>query len=254
MTKKLLWSVYVGWNWDCSGWSGPRRRHQSSEQWIGARSSSYATNCIHFCANNRPQMCLFLFLSKQYFIFFCNFSPSVVLFLAVSPLHNVTVGKFGANCGIGCKLPILDNLTHGRMLVPSVWPARQRSNISAMVSWRTMCKQQCRVPARQTRSEFVCWIGVSILVREERWAANIRTDARAGGYGVRMGTDHTGQTTDSLWKRFVPYPEGSWAHEGGRKGGGAWRLWRDYTNSWALDSLTHTHTQTLWAHKSSAWW
>lgn len=28
---------------------------------------------------------------------------------------------------------------------------RQCSNISAMVSWRTVCKQQCRLPARQIR-------------------------------------------------------------------------------------------------------
>lgn len=48
----------------------------------------------------------------------------------------------------------------------------------------------------------------------------MRTDARAGGYGARMGTDHTGQTTDRLWKHFVPFPEGSWAHEGGRRGMG----------------------------------
>lgn len=63
----------------------------------------------------------------------------------------------------------------------------------------------------------VCGIRVSILVCEERWAANIRTDARAGGYGARMGTDHMEQTTDSLWKCSVSYPEGSWAHEGGKK-------------------------------------
>ncbi len=58
---------------------------------------------------------------------------------------------------------------------------------------------------------------------------------------MRMGTDHTGQTTDSLWKRFVPYPEGSWAHEGGRKGGvlGV----SDETTS-THRPLTHSHTPT----------
>lgn len=181
----------------------------------------------------------FSYFKPTVFHYFSNFSASVVLFLAISPLHTVIVGKFGqANCGMGCKQAILDNLTHGRMVLPSERPARQCSNISAMVSWRTMCKQQWRVPARQTGSESVCGIGVGILVCEERWAANMRTDARAGGYGVRVGTDHKRQTTDSLWKHFVPYPEGSWAHEGGRKeeAGGLHKL----MSSW----LTHTHPHT----------
>lgn len=92
-----------------------------------------------------------------------------------------------------------------------------------------MCKQQCREPARQTRSECVIGIWVGILVFEERRAANMKTDARAGGYGVRMGTDPVGQTTDRQWKHLVPYPQGSWAHEEG--GMGDWSRWRDYTNS-----------------------
>ena len=44
--------------------------------------------------------------------------------------------------------------------------------------------------------------------------------ARGNDYGVQMGMDHVGRTTDSLWKCIVPYPEGSWVHEEGRKGGG----------------------------------
>ena len=58
-----------------------------------------------------------------------------------------------------------------------------------------MCKQQCSMPARQTRSEFVRGVRVAILICEDRGAANMRTEARAGGYGVQLGMDHTGQKT-----------------------------------------------------------
>lgn len=75
----------------------------------------------------------------------------------------------------------------------------------------------------------------------------MRTDARAGGYGARMGTDHMGQTTDRLWKHFVPFPEGSWAHEGGRRGmgGGGWTVLgvSDETTP-TQRLLTHSHTPT----------
>lgn len=46
----------------------------------------------------------------------------------------------------------------------------------------------------------------------------MRTDARAGGYGVQMGTIIQERQQISLSKRFVPYPEDSWAHERGRMG------------------------------------
>lgn len=36
----------------------------------------------------------------------------------------------------------------------------------------------------------------------------MRTDARAGGYRVQMGTDHTGETTDMSVKMFCTLPRG----------------------------------------------
>lgn len=67
----------------------------------------------------------------------------------------------------------------------------------------------------------------------------MKTDARASGYGVRMGKDHMGQTTDRLWKHFVPCPEGSWADQGGE---GMLGVSDETTPTHGL--LTHSHTPT----------
>lgn len=84
MTKNLLGFVYPDRSCGRSGWSGQRRRLQSSELQIGARSLSYATDCIHFSANNRPHKCIIFFLKAKGPSLFSVLSHHLWFFSAVS--------------------------------------------------------------------------------------------------------------------------------------------------------------------------
>lgn len=95
------------------------------------------------------------------------------------------------------------------------------------------------LPGRLDQILSVCEIGVGTLFCEERWSASMRTDARARGYGVRMGTHHTGRSRERLWRGGFLYPtqryRGLMKEEG--KGG-----WGEITSTHRL--LTHSHAHT----------
>lgn len=111
----------------------------------------------------------------------------------------------------------------GAVVSPAREDQGQHVDIDGMCLW-----------SREDQNVSVCTSGLGVFVFGQRWAVHMRTDASACGYKVHMGMERIGQTKDCLCMCFVPYPEGSWVHEGRRKGGGFQ----------ACDSLLHPHTNT----------